>query len=126
MQYSLGNPRIDDFYDGNNINIDTMIDAASTGKFGNAVSRAALRTHIEKYINADFDLLQFTSGHDVCGAIGVGLRNVLGKRHLHQTFRTEIEMHLRLSSHRPDFIEVGLLAKIVEWEEDNKPYCILA
>ena len=126
LRYRLGDLDLADFYDGIRIDVDSMINAASTGKFNDPKSRTNLKEHVQKYANADYDLHQFISGHDVCAAIGVCLRSHLGQRRLAQTLRSEIEMHLRLSIHRPDLDETGLSSRIVAWELENKPYRVLA
>lgn len=126
LRYRLDNLELGTFYDGMSINVDAMIDSASTGKFADAIYKAKLKDYVQKHAAEDYDLLQFTSGHDVCAAIGISLRSHLGQRRPAQTLRSEIEMHLRLSIHKPDLDDIGLSLRITTWEAENRPYHILA
>lgn len=117
LGYSLVNLRHDVFFDGHSVDVPAMIDHVSNGAFSSAACKAALGGHIDRYSGADFNLLQFTNGHDFFAALGIALRDKLGSRQNPQTWRSEVETHLRLAFDIGDFEHTGCLAKVQAWQE---------
>lgn len=116
LNYSLKDLRHDEFFDGSSIDVEAMIDHVSDGKFNTQVYKDALAQHINHYRAADFDLRQFTNGHDFFAALGIALRDKLGSRNVPQTWRSEVEKHLRLTFDLEDFRQTGCLPQIHEWQ----------
>jgi hypothetical protein len=116
LGYSLGQLELDVFFDGTAVNLSAMIDAVSGGRFASAAHKATLRASVERYTAAEFDLWQFTNGHDLIAAIGIALRSRIGRRAVNQTWRREVEAHLRLAFDWADFHATGLAGKIGAWQ----------
>jgi hypothetical protein len=125
LGYSLTSLRLDGFFDGTTVNVDTMVDAVSRGAFASSASKSALRAHIAHYSASNIDLKQATCGHYFCAALGIILRNVAGARKPPQTWQSEIEMHFRLAFDLGHFRETPAYAAVTTWEADNEPYRIL-
>ena len=115
LGYSLTSVRLDEFFDGFVLDINKMIDSVSTGRFGSAECKAAIRAKIDQYSGTDFDLWQFSNGHDLMAALGIALRSRVANRAVPQTWRREVEAHLRLTFDWDDFHATGLAGKIEEW-----------
>lgn len=116
LKYNLKQLDIDDFFDGSEIDIDKMIDAVSYGKFRDSASKAVLRKHIDDLMIADLDLFQLTNGHDFIFGLGIALRGMIGDRREPQTWRSEVEMHLRFGLSREDFSSTYVFREIKSWE----------
>jgi hypothetical protein len=116
LGYCLKDVRHDAFFDGHAVDVAAMINSVSQGRFSSARHKAALLQHINRYHAAAFDLGQFTNGHDFFAALGIALRSRLGNRQVQQTWRSEVEKHLRLTFDVGDFQETGCLPKIKSWE----------
>ncbi len=116
LGYSLANVQHDVFFDGHAVDVPAMIDSVSQGRFSSAQHKAALLQHINRYHAAAFDLGQFTNGHDFFAALGIALRSKLGNRQIPQTWRSEVEKHLRLTFDIGDFQKIGCVPKIQDWQ----------
>jgi len=116
LGYSLKNVDLEDFFDGSMINRGAMVNAVSAGRFAGAVHRETLRAHVDNYTDATFPNEQFTNGHDLVSALGIALRKRLADRRPPQTWRSEVEAHLRLAFDHIDFASCGLAARISEWQ----------
>jgi hypothetical protein len=117
LGYRLTELELSDFYDGSTVDIDLMIDIVSRGAMSSSAHRAALRSHIDRYTASEFDLWQFTNGHDFIAALGIALRSRLGSRRDVHTWRSEVEKHLRLTFDVNDFRGLAISARIAEWEQ---------
>lgn len=115
MQYSFEGVDHRAFFDGYVVDIDSLVDHLSQGRFSDPASRQALRERIDQFVESDIDLWQVTNGHDLMAAIGIALRQRLGNRAYPQTWRSEVEKHLRLTFDPNDFDEAGLRAKVIAW-----------
>lgn len=116
LEYSLKNIRHEEFFDGAAVDIDSLIDHVSCGKFNSNSYKSVLREHIERYHSADFDLWQFTNGQDLFAGLGIALRDRIGNRNSPQTWRSEVEKHLRLAFDASDFESIGCLPKVIDWQ----------
>lgn len=116
LRYSLQNLSHDQFFDGSAVNVDAMIEHVSDARFSSPAQKATLRQHIDCYNAAEFDLWQFTNGHDFFAGLGIALRSKLGTRNAPQTWRSEVEKHLRLTFDLVDFHKTGCLPKIHDWQ----------
>jgi len=116
LRYSLSDLRHDEFFDGSRIDIDRLVDHVSAGRFNTAEARARIRKLIDTLANEELDLVQLTCGHDFCAALGIALRSRLGSRRPTQTWRTEIEMHLRLAYSLLDMAMTKAHKILREWE----------
>lgn len=125
LRYNLSNLRIHTFFDGVNIDVDAMVNEASGKKFSGQEFRDSLKEHIQHYAAQDFDLAQFTCGHDLIGAVGIALQSRVGTRQIPQTLKQEVERHLRLAFDHSDFHACGLAPKIVAWDESRKQLSLL-
>lgn len=119
LRYNLQRIDLDGFFDGETVNVDGMIDAVSTGSFSSSTHRATLRTHIDELMSLDFDLMQLTNGHDFLAALGIALRECIGRRKVPQTWRSEVEMHLRFGLSRDDFSSTHAYREIKAWEASS-------
>lgn len=117
LGYKLEGLELDTFFDGSATDIPRMVDHVSRGSFSSPAHKASLRGHIEQYLDAELDLWQLTNGHDFMAALGIALRARLGNRHPSQTWRTEVERHLRLAVDANDLHGVGTLPLIEEWQQ---------
>ncbi len=125
LGYSLSRVDMDLFYDGKSIDIDEMIESVSWGKHDCAESKRNLRAFIDRYNSSNIDLMQLTSGHDFCEALGIALRDFAGSRRAPQTWRSEIEMHFRLAFDREHFQGTSAASAIHAWQAANLPYRLL-
>lgn len=116
LEYSLSDIDIGQFFDGHSIDITEMINAVSYGKFDTSEHRDALREHVNRYMNADFELWQFTNGHDLAAAVGIALRSKIGERSEFQTRKQTIEADLRAMIGWPHLEACGLVDKISAWQ----------
>ena len=124
LGYDLKKIAHQDFYDGKICDIDKMVDSVSFGKFQAAATREASKSQIVKTVGKDLPLNQVTSGHDFCAALGIALRSEIGNRRDQQTWRSEIELHLRLAYSVEEFQTSYLFQSIKSWEKENPPYKI--
>jgi hypothetical protein len=125
LGYNLQSLKIYTFFNGSVIDVAEMVQAVSQGRFSNAKDRENLTRMIERYRNTKFDLSQFTSGHDFCAALGIILREKIGSRHLMQSLRSEVEMHLRLTVDSDHLQETAVYGSITQWQQENVPYRVL-
>jgi hypothetical protein len=125
LGYNLQSLKIYTFFNGSVIDVAEMVQAVSQGRFSNAKDRENLTRMIERYRNTKFDLSQFTSGHDFCAALGIILREKIGSRHLMQSLRSEVEMHLRLTIDIDHLQETTVYGSITQWQQENVPYRVL-
>ena len=116
LRYDLTRLNLEDFFDGRSVDIERMIDAVSRGRFGTTHAKDRLRGEITQLMPLQFDLLLLTNGHDFMEALGIALRDHLGKRKVPQTWRTEIEMHIRFGRSREDFATTEAYRGIRQWE----------
>jgi len=116
LGYSLTRVDLEVFFDGSTVNVDKMVDHVSYGRMASENHKSALRCLISRYANEDFDIWQFTNGHDFVAALGIALRDRLGNRNPPQTWRSEVEKHLRLAFDVNDFAQIGLMAKVQKWQ----------
>jgi len=116
LGYYLKDLEHDTFFDGRIVDVTAMIDHVSVGRFSSPDYKTNLRQYVGRYTAAEFDLWQFTNGHDFVAGLGLALRELLGSRRHPQTWRVEVERHLRLTFDRDDFDRIGCLPQISEWE----------
>lgn len=116
LRYSLNRLDLEDFFDGETLDVDRMIEAVSLGAFGTEEHKRVLRGHIDELMLLDLDVLQLTNGHDFLAALGIALREHIGSRKVPQTWRSEVEMHLRFGLTSEDFATTGAYAAIRDWE----------
>lgn len=116
LGYRLDEVDLERFFNGNVIDRDAMIDHVSQGSFSGQHYRTSLRAHVEHYSAVNFALEQFTNGHDLIAAIGIALRNRLANRNRPQTWRGEVEKHLRLTFDVADFGKCGLKDRLLAWQ----------
>ena len=126
LGYSLTKLDHAEFFDGHVIDVSAMIDHVSYGKFSSQEHKDGLRARIDQYLAPDFDLWQFTNGHDLIAALGIALRGRFGNRHRVLTNRSEVEKHLRLAFDVADFQHTGHLAAIRNWEQTRAVTLLLA
>lgn len=119
LRYKLRALQLHRFFDGHTLDIDAMVEEASQGVYADAAAKLALRKHIDRYAAIDFDLWQFTNGHDLVAALGIALQDRIGDRVVPQATRREVEMHLRLAFDYADFHASGLAKKIGDWGESR-------
>lgn len=125
LGYKLGDLNIERFYDSSGAYLERMIDEVSWGKFNSIEFRSALRSHVERYMASGIDLMQATSGHDFCQALGLWLRQRIGCRRNAQTWRSEVELHVRLAFDIGHFAETNACRAVIDWQAHNRPYQIL-
>lgn len=119
LGYCLKNIEIYNFFDGSSIDVSLMIECVSQGKFRTSEYKQELFSYINKYKIMDFDLWQFTNGHDFIAGLGIILQKRAGERTVSQTKKAEVERHVRLSFDYKDFYASGLPQKILRWEETS-------
>ena len=125
LRYDLSRIDLSQFFNGERIDVDRMVEHASSGRFADDASKRALRGRVDYYLTRQLNLAQFTSGHDVCAAIGIALRRILGQRKHETTIRSEVELHLRLALDPDDFSATGVVAAIANWERENYPFRVM-
>ncbi|HEY2708915.1 MAG TPA: DUF4435 domain-containing protein [Caulobacteraceae bacterium] len=125
LGYSFDSLDLEPFFDGESINVEKMVEEVSWGKHAADANKAALVEHIGRYAGSNIDLFQATCGHDLCAALGIALRGLAGDRKRPQTWRSEIEMHLRLAFDLDHFREMPACRQIAEWEFDNPPHSVV-
>jgi hypothetical protein len=125
LRYRLSELKHENFFDGKSINIEAMINEVSQGTFASTVHRTKLKALIEKYSKLNVDILQITCGHDFCAGLGIALRSELGSRRPPQSWRSEVEMHLRLTYDWADFSNGDTYKSLRLWEAENQPYRVL-
>jgi hypothetical protein len=126
LGYKLSDCEVGEFFDGSKIDVTSMVEVVSQGRFSRFEDKQRLSSLIARYSSLSIDLFQLTSGHDVCAAVGVALRQVLGSRRRDQTLRSEIELHIRLAADRNDLEECGLVGRLRAWEVTNEPFSVLS
>ena len=119
LRYNLKRLNLEDFFDGDTLDIDRLIDVVSVGAFGSEEHKKVLRGHMDELMALDLDVLQLTNGHDFLAALGIALREQIGSRKVPQTWRSEIEMHLRFGLTADDFISTVAYVEICEWESST-------
>jgi hypothetical protein len=119
LRYNLQGLQLHEFFDGYSICTAKMIECVSQGAFGSNNHRQLIQAEIDRLLPLDFDLLQLTNGHDLFAALGICLRNRIGSRSVPQTWRSEVEMHLRLVYSTSDFRKTQAYAKIAEWQSER-------
>lgn len=124
LRYSLTNVRHDEFFDGQDIDQDAMINSVSNGRLASNESNERLRSLMLAHQAVPGDLEQITSGHDFCAALGIALRHRLGSRREAQTWRSEVEMHLRLAFSIDDMATTKTYGAMKCWEEANPGYAL--
>lgn len=116
LRYNLKRLNLEDFFDGETLDIDRMIEVVSVGAFGSEENKQVLRRHIDELVALDLDVLQLTNGHDFLAALGIALREHIGSRKVPQSWRSEIEMHLRFGLTLEDFATTSAYTEICDWE----------
>lgn len=117
LGYSFRNIDLENFFDGSILDIGEMVDRVSQGRFNSVECKDALRAQIDRYCDSEIDLWQLTNGHDFMAGLGIALRNRIGNRRNNQTWRSEVEIHLRLALRSGEFVQTGIAAKISQWEQ---------
>lgn len=125
LNYSLKNLRLEKFFDGFKVDVDTMINAVSTERFSTEEHKRNMRSQINRYANISVDLKQFTNGHDFIAALGIALQKRIADRLPPQTWRREVEAHLRLAFDHADFYASGLAEKILSWQSTKENLTLL-
>ncbi|MGH6985383.1 MAG: hypothetical protein ACRED9_00900 [Caulobacteraceae bacterium] len=121
LGYSMSDIDLEQFFNGRKIDLTKMIDRCSQGKLSGQVARETLEANIRRYLGSGIDIYQIVSGHDFCAALGIALRNVAGTRKHPQTWRSEIELHIRLAFDFDHFREMQAFPQISKWEAENVP-----
>ena len=68
---------------------------------------------------------QLTNGHFFVEILSVGFRKTLGNNSALVVSPERLEQSLRLAYELPDFVESNLFKSLVQWQDDNYPYCFL-
>lgn len=123
--YSFKGLEYEAFFNGETIDVDRLVDHLSQGRFGSQQHRETLRARIDQFASSQIDLWQVTNGHDLMAALGIALRGRLGDRKIQQTWRSEVESHLRLAFDASDFEMTGMLARVTAWEQRSAARSIL-
>lgn len=119
LRYNLKHLKLEDFFDGETLDIDRLIDVVSVGAFASEEQKMVLRGHIDELLALEIDVLQLTNGHDFLAALGIALREQIGSRKAPQTWRSEIEMHLRFGLTAEDFVTTAAYTEICDWENST-------
>jgi hypothetical protein len=106
-------------YDGANFNISKLLLKLTKKQAPDGSHVAGHLVRIGEIRSMLVDKWQATNGHDMSCAIGICLLNRLGSRKPRQTYRDEIEMHLRLSFSIEDFRTTSSYAELVAWSTRN-------
>lgn len=125
LRYNLKDVQIEDFFDGDEIDIQKMIDSVSFGRFQSNEHKLTLTAILDELMSLEFDLLQITNGHDFFAGLGIALRSQLGSRKWAQTWRSEIELHFRLGLSYEDFSTIAAYNAIREWEANSNGLSVL-
>ena len=80
LGYKLTDLDVADFFDGTTVSVVKLVDVCSQGRFSDAASKQRLSATIAGYAALNMDLYQISSGHDACAAVGIALRDVIGRR----------------------------------------------
>jgi hypothetical protein len=105
--------------------VQRLIDVVSTGAFRSEKDKQRLRKLVTDCAATNPDPNQVTSGHDLCAALGIMLRDRIGSRVVSVSLASEVEMHLRLAFATEDFRRTGTFSAIRTWEEENRPFLVL-
>jgi hypothetical protein len=125
LRYRLDRVSLEQFFNDLKADVPGMIDEVSQGRFATGLMKKQLEEHINRFLGLHLDLHQITSGHDFCAALGLALRDKLGGRKPQQTYRSEIELHLRLTFTLDDLASTTTYASLRAWEDENPGYKIL-
>lgn len=111
---------------GSVIDIPLLVSCVSRGANATHVARTALEQRIGAEMGVARNWKQFTNGHDMCGMLGIMLRNEIGSRRDSNTYDREIAAHIRLAFSEIEFCGSRLSSEIERWQVDNTPYIILS
>lgn len=125
IPYKVSSIRASDHFENFIVNLDSYVNAL-TSSFDLSLSEIDdLKKQIKEISEIQFDLMQFTNGHDVHCALGKSLQSGLGSRRGAHTFGSEIELHLRLIYSESDFIKSEVFQSLCAWEARNQSYKVL-
>ncbi|MGM5034065.1 hypothetical protein [Tardiphaga sp. 803_E3_N1_3] len=88
--------------------------------------REEAESHLHEFEFGNFADDQLVCGHDLSGALSIGLRSHLGSRPSALCASEELESKLRIAFGYEDFKQTGMYADILSWESDNAPFRCLA
>jgi|GEM_PF-2452495 len=125
IPFKVSKIRASDHFDNFTVNLDSYIDALTDGSGLTLPEVDALKKQIRETSELQFDLMQFTNGHDVHCALGKSLQSDLGSRKGAHTFGSEVELHLRLIYSGSDFIKSDVFQNLSAWEARNQNYKVL-
>ncbi|WLF96470.1 DUF4435 domain-containing protein [Brucella intermedia] len=125
IPFKVSNIRASDHFDNFNVNLDSYVDALTDGSDLSVNEVEALKKQIEETSKLQFDLMQFTNGHDVHCALGKSLQSNLGSRKGAHTFGSEVELHIRLIYSEHDFLESDVFRNLTAWEARNQNFKVL-
>lgn len=124
--YNLKNLNHVDFFKNFQIDIDSLVGAVFVGQSSNLTEENRIKNLVNAHSKNNFDLNQLTNGHDFNSALGIVLRTDLGGRRPPQSWGNEVGIHFRLIFSDKQLLASELFKKISLWENENKPYLILA
>ncbi|WP_029873962.1 DUF4435 domain-containing protein [Rhizobium leguminosarum] len=125
IPYKVSGVRASDHFSNFSVNIDTYVNALTENYQASQADTDALKTKISDTAKLQFDLMQFTNGHDFHCALGVSLQSELGDRRGAHTFGSEVELHLRLIFSEGEFLKTDLFHKMAAWDDQNPAYWIM-
>jgi len=113
-------------YNGSNIDIPMLVSSISRGANAEPAARSALENRIIAEMGAGKNWKQFTNGHDMCGMLGLMLRNEIGSRRDSNTYDREVASHIRLTYSAVEFCKSHLSRELGQWQANNQPYIVIA
>lgn len=121
----VGDIDISGRFSGMSIDIDAYLDLIFGDRAGTGAEKLDVRSKIGRALNRSYDLRQLTNGHDFHCALGATLRGDLGCRRDVHTWRSEVEMHIRLAFSDSHFVASAVYRAIQDWEAENRPFLVL-
>jgi hypothetical protein len=125
LRYKLAKIRHDAIVVDSVVDTTFLVEHVSQGAFSDPAKKQGLETLIKGHLSSQQDPLQLTNGHDFFALLGIALRDKIGRRLDPQSWRSEVQIHFRLTYSEQDLIRSAVYRAIVEWEKENPPYLIL-
>ncbi|PWK15571.1 DUF4435 domain-containing protein [Tumebacillus permanentifrigoris] len=118
----------EDFLDNKQLTCDTkkMITAVKNKSQNKSVNDQDVLQILHEHSEKGHEAHQVCCGHDVIGALSVGLRRVLGTYNANEVRADVLERSLRLAYDQAFFHQTALYNELLTWQQRNAPYQVTA
>jgi len=105
--------------------IATLVHDLINNSPGTGITEPELLKKLKIAISKGYDPRQLCCGHDLMGILGIALRKCIGTNRDVHTWRSEIELGMRLAFDREAFEATAIYRAAKKWEAETPPYKIL-